>query len=180
MICAADFMLVNCRGVQQCTRARGTEKNNKNKVWLISTFTGWLESEELCVFSISSRSRSESYHTEACYTLLSGNGIMALLVDLKWSPLHPPVFVWHLDVCPMVPPSHHDAPVATNQFPTLSNELRFCIFLLRWCASILPPPANRNHALSPILRFKINDNGCQSPVKTFVLSNFIDLIQGPF
>ena len=82
-----------CGKVQSCAATHGTEITTKNKVWLISTFTGWLESEELCMFSISSRSESESYDTEACYTLLSGNGIIALLVDPKWSSLHPPVFV---------------------------------------------------------------------------------------
>ena len=82
-----------CVKLQKCAATHRTEITTKNKVWLISTFTGWLESEELCMFSISSRSESESYDTEACYTLLSGNGIIALLVDPKWSPLHPPVFV---------------------------------------------------------------------------------------
>lgn len=127
MICA-DFMLVNCRGVQQCSMQQDSaelaEQKKKNKVWLISTFTGWLESEELFVFSISASFKLFQVWVIMPVTLcyLTDNSIMAL-VDLKWSPLHP-VFVWHLTVAPS---PVHDAPVATNQFPTLSNELRFCI-----------------------------------------------------
>ena len=116
--------LQRCAAMQHAALHNSRNRWQKKKQSLAHFNIYWLiRIRGIVVFSISVSSKLFPVWVIMPVTLcyLAGNSIIAL-VDSKWSHC-----TQSLSVIWLWPDHPHDAPVATNQFPTLSNELCFCI-----------------------------------------------------